>query len=180
MFKVIIENTKSPKALSLAKNLVKSFSPKSKNDLENLTNLVFWLYIYDEKAYCKSICSILNDFELSGNPDLDTWVRYVNLLYSRLLREEGNIEDSKKYVEKVLLSYQEKPKPLRRILNGEDLYDDKINTYLNENNIEKANAWRFLQYNKLCFIRELGGSETCPIEYIEKNMKDIKDILNKK
>jgi hypothetical protein len=175
--KIASDLSQKKNVITLSKGLLKNFSLNSKNDLESLKNLAFWLYIYNKKEDSIEICSIVKDYEFNNNFDLWTWIEYITALYSRLLREFNDIESSKIYSDKILQTYANDKKLLNRLLSGKGLYDEKIQLYEAENDIKNANIWRFLQFNKLCLIRELGGSDILPIDILEHKMMEIKNIL---
>jgi hypothetical protein len=54
------------------------------------------------------------------------------------------------------------------------LYDNKIQTSIEDGDDIAANEWRFSQFVSLCLMKELGGSEKYPIENIENQMEVLK------
>lgn len=173
---IISDTTQKKRVISLSKKLAKKCSLKSNEDLENLKNLAYWLYIYNKTDDSFQVCSILQNIDIPEERDLYTWLRLVFALNSRLLRERGDEEESKKYIEKI--ESMIKSKVLKRILNGELLYDSKIKEWVEKGDEDSANNWRFLQIGMLCLIRELGGSETYPIEILDNEIGSLKAILS--
>ena len=173
LFNNIADNSELPKTITkIAVKLGKKTSLKSDEDFWALQDLSYWLYVMGKMGESKELCSLVKDTE-----KVDDKVRGIFVLYSRILREEGNITEAKLYADRVKDSYSEKQKTLKRILNGSLLYDDKIEAFVKEGNEERANVWRFAQISRLCFIHELGGSETFTEDALEAKINEIKTIL---
>lgn len=70
----IIENIMNTidkkKVQSLCKKILKKCSFKSKNDLNNVSDLSTWLYIYGYYEDAIKVCDILQDIEFSENYDI--------------------------------------------------------------------------------------------------------------
>ena len=174
---IALDKTQNKKIISLANKLVKQLRMTSKNDLENLTNLCYWLYIYDQKDRTVSLCKIVDRIPFENDYDIWTWVEITTMLHMRILREQNKIEEIEKYIPRIMQSYEGKEKLLRRLQNGSLLCDDRIKFFEEKNDEKGANAWRFSQIRALCKVRELGGSETYPIEIVDKEIDRLKTIL---
>jgi len=179
LFETIVSDvTQNKKVISLAKKLALKCSLKSGKDLENLKDLCFWLYIYDRKEKARLACEIADNVPFENDFNIWTWVEVITALHIRILREQNKIDKIEAYRPRLMISYEGEAKLLCRILNGSLLYDDKIKVYEDEGDEKRANAWRFLQVGQLCIMRELGGSETYPIETLDKEIERLKSILS--
>jgi cell wall assembly regulator SMI1 len=177
LFQTLANDVDLPKSVKfVARDLTRTFNVKSNSSIEQLRDLAYWLYLFNRVDYARMICSTVDSEEL-GNAERDTWLQPLFILHCRILREEGDIENAKKQADKVLANYATGQKLLRRLLKGSLLYDDKIKACEEENNVERANSWKFLQFIRLCFIRELGGSEELPVDAVEKQLCELKSTL---
>jgi len=179
MFEQIMSDTaQNKKVISLAKKLGKKFSLKSGKDLENLTHLCYWLYVYGQPEKSALCCGIVDQIPFTNNFDIWTWVESIIALKMRILREQGENDKVEEYRPKLLISYEGEDKTLREILNGSLLYDENIKSNADDGDEKGANAWRFLQIVQLCIMRELGGSKKYPIEKLDKEIDRLKTILS--
>jgi cell wall assembly regulator SMI1 len=171
----IICESKQKEELFLSRDLVRKCNLSSTKDITNLKDLCYWLYINDKKEDCLLICSEVS-IDFGDKKELYTCIRLIYALYARLLRENGKEGEAQLYTSKNITSYQ--PKLLKRLLNGELLYYDKIKNSEERGDEENTNTWRFSQFNYLCLMRELGGSEIYPVDKLENEMTEIKNTLN--
>ncbi len=162
------------KVREMADNLKKTYKAGSIASLHKTCNLAYWLYLYDEKEYCEEILSEFYHAD-PGSGEQNTYLFPIFILYARMEREAGEEAAATKYTIKVKDSYT--PKSLKRILNGSMLLNADIKYYLERNEEEKAKSTMFSQFMRLCLIRELGGSETYPVDVVEAEMMKIKDTL---
>ena len=174
---IVSDKTQKKKVISFAKKLAKKYSLKSEKDLENLTNLCYWLYIYDQKDKARSICEIVDDVPFKNDFNIWTWVEVITALLMRILREQGDIEKIGEYRQRLTKSYEEDAELLHEVLNGSLLFNQKIKDCTDEGDLKGADAWNFLQVSQLCLMRELGGNETYPIETLDKEIDRLKAVL---
>ena len=175
---IMSDTNQEKKVISLAKKIAKKFSLKSGKDLENLTHLCYWLYIYGQAEKSISLCKIVDQVPFVNNFDIWTWIEAITALQIRIFREQNDNDKIEEYRQRLIIGYEGEEETLRVIVNGSLLYDENIKSDTDEGDEKGANAWRFLQIVQLCIMRELGGSEIYPIEALDKEIDRLKNILS--
>lgn len=97
----IQQKVEKKRVQSLCKKVLKKFSFNSQNDLYNLEEIAYWLYIYDYYDEAIEVCDLFNDMQFTGNYNLWSAADGAFCLKSRILREREDIDESKKLVERI-------------------------------------------------------------------------------
>ena len=66
---------------SLCKKVLKKCSFNSQNDLGNLIDIAFWLYVFEYCDEAIQVCDLFNDMQFTGNYNL--WSAAEGLWWSR-------------------------------------------------------------------------------------------------
>lgn len=97
----IQEKVEKKTVQSLCKKVLKKCSFNSQNDLGNLEDLAYWLYIYEYYEEAVAVCDLFNGMQFTGNYNLWSVADSAFCLKSRILRERGEHGESKKLVERI-------------------------------------------------------------------------------
>lgn len=84
------------KVQSLCKKVLKKCSFNSQNDLWNLMDIAFWLYIFEYFDEAIQVCDLFNGMQFTGNYNLWSAAEGAFCLKARILRERGKTEERKK------------------------------------------------------------------------------------
>lgn len=76
---------------STCKQILKKCSMKSSRDVENVTKLALWLYMFDYYKKAVEVCDIFKDEDFAGNYTL--WDKKDDAFcrQARILREQGSL-----------------------------------------------------------------------------------------
>ena len=171
-----IQNSIEKKTInSLCNKILKKCSFKSERDLQNISTLATWLYIYGYYDEMIDVCDLLKNMTFNGNYNL--WVNpdITMCLKSRVYREQGKVEQSKELIEKI----NEHRHP--------ELYKNLVNWYTNtlNKNIEEelkdrprsvAEGWRLCKLQNAIRYREAGKFPISD-EELEKDIEELISIL---
>ena len=160
------------KVQSLCKKILKKCSFRSTADLSNVTELASWLYIYGYNDEAIAVCDLLKDLEFTGNYSLWDKEDYTMCLKERILREQGQLTESKELIDKV----NEHRHP--------ELYGNSVNWYretLNKNinsdsGINTKTSWMMTKLINAVRYREAGG-HPIPDEEFDKDISELIDVL---
>lgn len=161
-------------ALKLSQN----FNENNFRDIEIISDILFELYIQDQKDMCFNLCLELKNLDFTGDPYKDMYIENIYVLLITLFEASGSDKDQIDFYRDKIISHY-KPKTLKRILNGSLLCYDKIERALEGGNTERIYVWRLAHFKGLMFIRSLGGSETFSIEKIDEELKTLNSQLSK-
>ena len=89
------------KVKSLCNKIIKKCSFKSSRDLQNISALATWLYVYEYYDEMLEVCDLLKDMEFTGNYDIWFNPDMVMCLKSRVYRERGLEEESRVLIDKI-------------------------------------------------------------------------------
>ncbi|EBK0185262.1 hypothetical protein D2U75_23530, partial [Salmonella enterica] len=118
-----------------------------------------------------------------------TWIESALALHARIARIEGDIETHKKLVDIIWGAFEIGDETKQRInkkifirtLKGGDIGFDKVTACMEDGDTISEVNYRFSCLRKMILIREVGASETYPIEQAEKDIEDniiaIKKLL---
>lgn len=173
----IINKLDKKKVQSCCKKILKKCSFGSTRDLDNVTELATWLYIYGYYKEAIEVCEILKNVKFTGDYSIWWRVEYCYCLKARILREKGILEGRQELLE-IINSHR-----------NSELYDNLVEWYrttLNENiqgEIEDAPrslgyGWRLVKLQHAIGDREAGG-HPIPDEEFERDIREIVDILKK-
>lgn len=92
----IIEEIKARSEIKIIQRycnkILKKLSFKSCNDLENVSDLMILLYIFDMYDEAKLVGDIVNEVTFNGDYDLWTQIRFIRYIKARILKELGEFE----------------------------------------------------------------------------------------
>ena len=154
---------------------------------ENLNDLLFTLYILNEKETVLQFQEYFLGYEITSNKNIWTWIESSLTLMSRINRYFLKIEDSVRVIEKIKTAFnigsemavKINSKARQRRLDGDDLLYDRIEEAIANKNIELEYDYRMVQLKKLLFISELGFSESMPESKVENEIIENMTFLNK-
>ena len=72
---------------------------KSAKDTGLITELAIWLYVYDYKREAVSVCDLFKNESFDGNYTLWDNIDHAWCLKARILREQGDLNESKQIIE---------------------------------------------------------------------------------
>lgn len=154
---------------------------------ENLNDLLFALYILNEKEAILQFQDYFLEYAITSNKNIWTWVESSLTLISRVNRDLLKIEDSVIAIEKIKTAFnvgsemavQVNSRARQRRLDGDDLLYDKIGEAILSGNIELEYDYRIVQLKKLFFISELGYSEKMSKLKVENEIMENINFLTK-
>ena len=97
----IMDTVDKKKVQSCCKKILKKCSFGSVRDLDNITELATWLYIYGSYEEAIEVCEILKDVEFTGDYSIWWRVEYCYCLKARILRGTGNLEERQELLDKI-------------------------------------------------------------------------------
>jgi len=153
-----IPNTIDKKPItSLCKKISKKFSYKSSNDLENLANLVTWLYIYNYYDEALEICDLINEIKFNGNYTLWDNIDTLYCIKARILREQGSLTNSNEIV--CFVNQYRNPHLYKNIVDWfENTLDFNIKNAIEQFNSKSlATNWRLVKLQCAIKYREAGN-----------------------
>lgn len=172
----IMETVDKKCVQSNCRRILKKCSFKSGKDLNNITELAVWLYVY---GFCKeaiAVCDIVKDIPFTGNYTLWDNVDTALCLKARILREQGNNIKSSEIVD--LVNEHRHPELYGNGVGWfTETLDKNIKSNLEDNFKSGAREWRMIKLEKAISYREAGGY---PLSdgYLEDVIKEMIDILS--
>jgi hypothetical protein len=176
-------------AYSLSKQL-ESYKGNEYTDeefLENLNDLMYWLYILDKKMFCINLQPIYNEIGVTSNKNIWTWVESSLILLCRIYKELNKYNEAENCLNKVKsafnigseLAVKVNNKTRSRRLSGEGLYYKDIEEAKQSSDNTREVAYRIIQLKRLCYIKELGGSNEFPEPKAEAEIQENLNALKK-
>lgn len=185
VFEQIKDKCQKKKVVSLCNKLAKKCSFKSGSDSENLCHLAYWLYVYDEKALAMDCIALTHDIPFNANYGVWTFFHHMWGLEMRLLREQGKNDEAEKIAETInahLLTPGKIDTPERmpakeekrrsRLTYEDTIRKEDIAGHLQENNLTRANAWRFV-----ALITMIGNTETGFFPQLNEHKTQIEEKI---
>ena len=167
----IQQKVNKKKVQSLCNKVLKKCSFNSQIDLVNLMDIAYWLYIYEFYDEAIQVCDLFNDMQFTGNYTLWSAADGAFCLKSRILRERGEIEESKKLVERI----NEHRHP-ELYINGVQWYRETININIQTDDEYHTKGiypgWRFRKLIAAIKNRE-GGNHPIPDEEFESDIAEL-------
>ena len=162
---------------SNCKKILKKCSMKSAKDTGLITELAIWQYVYDYKREAVSVCDLFKNESFDGNYTLWDNIDHAWCLKARILREQGDLNESKQIIE--FVNQYRKPELYK---NGVDWFlntlDINIQSNLEENCKAGAKSWRLLKLELAIAYREAGKYPVSDDE-LEMIIKELKELLSK-
>jgi len=151
------------KIVSLSNQLAKRCSRNSKNDMEALCRLSYWLYVYGETDNVLRIANATHGIEFNGNWNNWTFIEAIWGLEIRILidrdkaAEVGNLIAEIDRIHTIPTGVFDTPEKMlkfetkrrARVLYANETYQDKIEERLKEGDVDGANEWRLVSLIKL-------------------------------
>lgn len=165
------------KVQSLCKKVLKKCSFNSQNDLWNLMDIAFWLYIFEYFDEAIQVCDLFNDMQFTGNYNLWSAAEGAFCLKARILRERGKTEERKKLVERI----NEHRHP-ELYINGVKWYRETVNINIQADDEYHPKGihpgWRFVKLKAAITNRE-AGNYPIPDEEFESDIAELLIYLKK-
>ena len=170
------------------KQIKKKYSFRSKDTMQSIRELCSLLYIVDQEELALQVANLINKLEYKG--DMLIWMNVygVIIVESLIYAKRGENEKVKicrKTIEDVYLYYGDEAeqrvsmKVFKRIMNGEVFYLEEIKEKQESGDLKSEISWRHAQFEKLLFIRAMGGSEAYPIEKLDPMIEEEKQFIAK-
>lgn len=180
LLKSISETIEKKKVTSLCKKLLKKCKFNSLNDMQNLSSLILWLYVYGYYEKVLEISEIIKDVQFSG--DYTLWDNFDSILCikARILREKGDLSQAQEIIDFVnqyrhpslynnsLEWYNETLE--RNIKASIETFHSKTNEY----------AWRMTKLNFAISRREAGKYPISDNEFEQAISEQISILSNVK
>lgn len=132
--------------------------------------LAYWLYVFGNEAEALEVCQFLGQFQFAGTHYLWRWVMSTLVLESRILRLAGKKAEALKCVERVKSADFIEERLSGLLVHGQLKSVDEA---IAEKSKTDEREWSLIAFSELCFMNELGGSETWPPAKIEQKMQDL-------
>ena len=174
---IMSDTTQKKQVISLAKKLSKKFSVNSFNNLGDLQELAYWLFVFSKNELSEQVCNVIAK-EQFKNVTLWAPVEYVKSLKCKFLLEKGKIEEAKTIIDEITAVNKNSNGFIRR-LNGSLLPINEINSALEDNDVKMAVSYTFSQISDLVFIKIMGGSETISKEKAQEMIDNSIDFILK-
>lgn len=159
------------------KKILKKCSMKSAKDTGYVIELAVWLYVYGHDREAAAVCGLLAGETFSGNYTLWDNIDHACCLKARILREQGNLEESRQIIRRV-----NRHRHPELYGSGVEWFtktiDDNIrNSLVNNNSEAEARGWRLLKLEKAIAYREAGQYPLTDDE-LERIIAELKDVLS--
>ncbi len=153
----IMNTVDKKKVQSYCKKVLKKCSFKSFRDMQNLSGLVIWLYVYKYYDEAMMVCDIVRDVEFTGNYTVWDETDTILCFKARILRERGKIQEAQEII--IFVNQYRHP----------HLYPNIVDWFLNtldeniKNGTEQFNSkaieisWREVKLANAIKYREAGG-----------------------
>jgi hypothetical protein len=166
----IREKNTQKRIVSLCNMLEKKCSFKSGKDVENLSFLALWLYIYGNSKLALELCQTTYNVTFDQNFNVWAFMHFTWGLEARILRENGDLETSRKICETInrqwltpnkIFNTPEKMHEFEMKRRARFIYEDvaqkkKIAFYESENKKDDANTYRLIALQSLILYSEIG------------------------
>ncbi len=161
-FETIINNYSQKKIVSLCKKLIKKCSFGSMQDVWNLNDLAYWLFIYGYKKEALSLAQFTHDIPFPGKSAFNVWDFILTLwgLEVHILKEIGNTKEADIRIKAMdtiwmtpigIFDTKEKQKKKEYSRRSRFLYPDILenNKIGSSTSIRDANQWRFIALKRM-------------------------------
>ena len=160
---------------SLCKKVLKKCSFNSQSDLNNLEDIAYWLYVFEYYDEAIQVCDLFNEMQFTGNYSLWSAADGAFCLKSRILRERGELEESKKLVERI----NEHRHP-ELYINTVEWYRETLNINIKSDDEYHTKGiypgWRFVKLKVAVKDRE-AGNYPIPDEEFEHDIAELLTYL---
>lgn len=171
----ISDTVDKKKVRSLCNKILKKCSFKSEKDLQNISALATWLYVYGYYDEMLEVCDLLKDMDFSG--DYNIWFNpdMVMCLKSRVLRERGLIKESQVLIDRI--NEHRHPELYENLVEAYEVdMDINIAEELKNRPKSLADGWRFCKLQSAIRYREAGKFPVSD-EKLDKDIQELVSIL---
>ena len=170
------------------KEIKKKYSFRNKDTMFSIRQLCYLLYIMDQEELALQVANLIDKLEYKGDMLIWTNVYSVLAVESLIYAKRGENEKVKicrKTIEDVYLYYGDEAeqrlsmKIFKRVMNGEGFYLEEIKEKQDSGDLKSEISWRHAQFEKLLFMRAMGGSEAYPIERLDPMIEEEKQFIAK-
>lgn len=141
---------------------MRGFSWDRSQSLEQMTRLAFWLHHFGRDEDALEVATFLAQYEFSGNHNLWSWIELALALRCRLLRQIGRQDKAGESVQRIRDAGF-----VASRLKGVLLKDREIDRAVARSDRRAERDWRENQALELCWLIEMGGSRSLPVESLE-------------
>ena len=175
----LIENIRDTidkkKVKSYCNKKLKKCSFKSERDLQNISGLATWLYIYGYYDEMIAVCDLVKDMEFEGDYDIWFVPEMTMCLKARVFRERGMLREAQILVDKI----NEHRDP-GLYVNLVDIYEENMDENIAEELKNRprslADGWRLCKLQFAINYREPGGFPI-PDEKFDNDIQELTAIL---
>ncbi len=152
---------------SVKKRASNNFKLTKQESLRAGLHLALWLYVAEREDEALEVCKTVGRSKFTGNFNLWSWVERALVLQSRILRNRGSLFEAHIQLKRVKDAGFV---PTR--LEGSLFSHDEIQNALAGGNAKAERDWRLGHLSEVVFVRELGGSPSCPPEALERDIAE--------
>lgn len=154
------------------KRILKKCSFKSSNDLSNVKQLAFWLYIYGYYDEAIAVCDLLKDMEFTGNYRIWDNADNAMCLKARILREQGRLPEREELLKRV--NEHRHPELYKNLV---DWYRGTLNENINSDSSTLGPlSWMMTKLMFAIRYREAGGHPISDEEF-ENDISELMNVL---
>lgn len=179
-----MEQCPKKKVESLCKKMIKKCSFKSGADIQNLSHLAYWLYVYGEPQLSLNCISVTHDVVFEQNYNVWDFIHAMWGLEIRLLKEQNKLDEAQKIIEIINNHFltptkidtpedtkTREAKRRERFTYESVIRKENIERDLQDKDIKSANEWRFI-----ALLGMIGNTETG----LYPNLNERKDEIEQK
>ena len=170
------------------KQIKKKYSFRNKDTMQSIRQLCSLLYIVNQEELALQVAALIDKLEYTG--DMLIWMNVYGVITveSLIYAKRGENEKMKicrKTIENVYLYSGDEDrqsinmKVFKRTMNGEGFYLEEIKEKQDSGDLKSEISWRHAQFEKLLFMRAMGGSEAYPIEKLDPMIEEEKQFIAK-
>ena len=170
------------------KQIKKKYSFRNKDTMFSIRELCSLLYIVDQEELALQVANLIDKLEYTG--DMLIWMNVYGVLAVESLiyakrGENEKVKICRKTMEEVCLYSGDEDeqsvnmKVFKRTMNGEGLYFEEIKRAQDSGDLKSEISWRHAQFEKLLYMRAMGGSEAYPIEKLDLMIEEEKQFIAK-
>jgi hypothetical protein len=159
------------------KRAVKNFKLTKASSLENATHLAYWLFVFARDDEAMEVCRFVGRYQFQGNFNLWSWVETALALESRLARQAGEDQESAGCVQRMRAAGVVQRRLEGNLLDGPGGHLDCIRGATAAGDKSSILGWSLRALMELCFLIELGGSASWPVDRLEKEFQEVLSSL---
>lgn len=148
--------------------LSKNFRWTRAQSLYDAMDLAVLLLVFGREDEVLEICRALGEYQFTGSFNLWSAVEQALTLQARLLRQRGQSAEAEACCQRVREAGLA-PERLNGILLGRN---DSLKEALRTGDKKWEQGARIKEVKELVLIREMGGSEKCPVDHLEQSLEE--------